>query len=110
MLKRKIKFPDLVTQFKNEEKIILRDHLAIIRTRLANERTLFAYIRTFIYLFMGGMAITKISELYQIVWLGEASLILSGIILVFGFVRFYILRRQLNNYYKVLHNPDTGTE
>lgn len=105
MLKRKLKFPVLVTRFKNEEKMILRDHLAIIRTRLANERTLFAYIRTFIYLFMGGMAITKISELYQIVWLGQASLVLSGIILVFGLVRFYVLRRQLDAYYEELQHP-----
>ncbi|MFZ2282343.1 MAG: DUF202 domain-containing protein, partial [Lutibacter sp.] len=41
-------------KFENREKIILRDFLALERTRLANERTLFSYIRTSLYLFLGG--------------------------------------------------------
>ncbi|GAP67936.1 hypothetical protein BA6E_101382 [Bacteroidales bacterium 6E] len=32
--------------FENREQIILRDYLALERTRLANERTLLSYIRT----------------------------------------------------------------
>ena len=31
--------------FENDKELILRDHLALERTKLANERTLFAYIR-----------------------------------------------------------------
>ncbi|MGV9013129.1 MAG: hypothetical protein ACOH13_11090 [Flavobacteriales bacterium] len=30
----------------NTENLILRDHLALVRTRLANERTLLSYIRS----------------------------------------------------------------
>ena len=36
--------------FKPDEKVILRDYLAIERTRLANERTLLSYIRSSLYL------------------------------------------------------------
>jgi putative membrane protein len=31
--------------FENDKELILRDHLALERTKLANERTLFAYIQ-----------------------------------------------------------------
>ena len=36
--------------FENDKELILRDHLALERTKLANERTLFAYIRMALYL------------------------------------------------------------
>jgi putative membrane protein len=98
-MKRNIKFPELLTQFKNEEKMILRDHLAILRTRLSNERTLFAYIRTCIYLFLGGVAFIQIGSIYPVMNLGYVSVALSGLLLVFGLIRFYMLRRQLNSYY-----------
>ena len=57
-------------QFKNKEKIILRDYLALERTRLANERTFFAYIRTSLYLILAGFAFLQIEGLGNIKWLG----------------------------------------
>jgi len=52
---KKIKKAIQVTdEFTNEEKIILRDHLAMERTKLANERTLLSYLRSALYLFLGG--------------------------------------------------------
>lgn len=42
--------------FKHKEQIKLNDYLALERTRLANERTLFSYIRTALYLTLGGIA------------------------------------------------------
>lgn len=42
--------------FKPDKEVILRDYLAIERTRLANERTLLSYIRSSLYLLLGGMA------------------------------------------------------
>jgi putative membrane protein len=38
---KKIKIPKIVSDYKNKERIILRDFLALERTTLANERTLF---------------------------------------------------------------------
>ncbi|MDD4605618.1 MAG: DUF202 domain-containing protein, partial [Dysgonamonadaceae bacterium] len=44
------------SDFQHNKEIILRDYLALERTRLANERTLFSYIRTALYLTLGGIA------------------------------------------------------
>lgn len=98
-MKKRIKLPNLVSDFRVEEKMILRDHLAILRTRLSNERTLFAYIQTSLYLFLGGVAFTEIGEFYSVMWLGYASLILSVLIIAFGLLRFFILRRKLDFFY-----------
>lgn len=43
--------------FENDKELILRDHLALERTKLANERTLFAYIRMALYLLTVGIGI-----------------------------------------------------
>lgn len=54
-----LKFTD---DFENNEKLILRDHLALERTKLANERTLFSYIRTSLYLLTAGIGIFQIEN------------------------------------------------
>ena len=46
--------------FENDKELILRDHLALERTKLANERTLFAYIRMALYLLTVGIGIFQI--------------------------------------------------
>uniref|UniRef100_UPI004047E2D9 DUF202 domain-containing protein n=1 Tax=Mariniflexile sp. TaxID=1979402 RepID=UPI004047E2D9 len=48
--------------FKPEEAIILRDYLAIERTRLANERTLLSYIRSSLYLLLGSIAFFQLKD------------------------------------------------
>ena len=52
-----LKFTD---DFENNEKLILRDHLALERTKLANERTLFSYIRTSLYLLTAGTEFSRL--------------------------------------------------
>lgn len=86
-------------KFENSEKIILRDFLALERTRLANERTLFSYIRTSLYLFLGGIALFQITGFERIKWLGYVSLSLSVIILIIGIFRFNHLKYKLKKYY-----------
>jgi len=46
--------------FTNTDELILRDHLALVRTRLANERTLLSYIRSALYLLIGGIALLQL--------------------------------------------------
>ena len=41
-------------EFYSREELILRDHLALDRTRLANERTLLSYLRTALMLMVAG--------------------------------------------------------
>jgi putative membrane protein len=90
-------FPDI---FKNKEEIILRDYLALERTRLANERTLLAYSRTSLYMLLGGIAFLQIEGFRRIQWLGYLALILSVILILIGLYRFFQIRARLSLYYK----------
>ena len=97
MVKRLITFGP---EFESKEEIILRDHLALQRTRLANERTLLSYLRTSLYLLLGGIAFLQLQGFDTIKWIGYLSLSLSFLILVIGFFRFFNLKKRLNKYYE----------
>ena len=49
--------------------LILRDHLALDRTRLANRRTMLAYLRTALMLLVSGATLVKVfhSEMVMII-------------------------------------------
>ncbi len=86
-------------KYELKENIILRDYLALERTKLANERTLFAYIRTSLYLILAGMTLIQLRELASIQWIGIVSLIFSLLILGIGIFRYIKLDRELKYYY-----------
>jgi putative membrane protein len=90
--------------FSHRDRLILRDHLALERTRLANERTFMAYIRSALYLVIGGLALIQLEGHGELEWVGITALALSGIFGAIGMVRFYTLRRQLDSYYKPLED------
>jgi len=81
------------------EKIILRDFLAMERTRLSNERTYLTYIRTGLYFLLGAGAMLRLIEFQEIRWLGWASLAISVIMFLVGTFRFILLRRQMRRFY-----------
>jgi putative membrane protein len=89
--------------YENKEKIILRDYLALERTRLANERTLFSYIRTSLYLLIGGITMLQLEGFGSIRWIGELSIGLCIVIMAFGLIRFHQMRNKLRKYYS---NPE----
>jgi putative membrane protein len=91
------------TDYENKEEIILRDHLAMERTKLANERTLLSYIRTSLYLVLGGIAFLGMKDFEEIRHLGYLSLSLSVIIIVVGIVRFIQLKNHMKNIYEPLN-------
>lgn len=101
-LKKLTKFTD---DYEKKEEIILRDHLAMERTKLANERTLFSYIRTSLYLVLGGIAFIGMKDLTEIRNLGYFSLALSVIILVIGITRFYQLKKHLKRLNEPMQLP-----
>lgn len=85
-------------RFENNETLILRDFLALERTRLANVRTLFAYVRTSLYLLTAGIGILQIESISRIYWIAWTC-ILSCIILFFmGFYRFWKMKKQLDGF------------
>ena len=75
------------------------DLLALQRTHLANERTLLAWFRTFVVMLSSGFAIVKMAALEEILPLGFALLIASPVLLFFGILRFYYVKKQLRKYY-----------
>jgi putative membrane protein len=84
--------------YQKKEEIILRDHLAMERTKLANERTLLSYIRTSLYLILGGIAFLS-TQIAQMRHLGFISLGMSIVILFIGIIRFYQLKKHLTKMY-----------
>lgn len=75
----------------------IRDSLARDRTHLANERTFLSYIRTSLALFLGGGLIIRFDPTPFLVNLALVLIILGGILLAIGTVRFITYRQQINN-------------
>lgn len=96
---RKFRFPRLVANFRNREKIILRDFLALERTSLANERTLFSYIRVSLYLVLAGIAFLKLEQFSSLFWAAYLAFGLSVVLMFFGLIRYRVLRKRLRQFY-----------
>ena len=67
---------------------LLRDHLATDRTVQANERTLLAYVRTALTMFVAGVSFIRFfnRDVYTVI--GTAFIPLSIIIMLFGAWRY----------------------
>src|SRR5690606_18234507 len=108
---KKISFIPKPKYFRNREKIILRDFLAMERTSLANERTLFSYIRASLYMGIGGVAILEYEGFASFNWLSYVVFGLSLILIFIGIFRYRRLKRKLDTYYSTMNiNPEKKTE
>jgi putative membrane protein len=87
------------TIFRNKDQIILRDYLALERTKLANERTLLAYSRTSLYMLLGGIAFLQLEDFNSIIWVGYLAIGLSIVLISVGIYRFFLIKYRLTNYY-----------
>ena len=86
--------------FESRDEIVLRDYLALERTKLANERTLLAYLRTSLYMLLGGIALFELTEFRNIRWLGYPALGLSIILFLTGVFRYSVTRSRLIQCYQ----------
>ena len=106
---KKMKLLRFGRDFKPDQEVILRDYLAIERTRLANERTLLSYIRSSLYLLLGSIALFQIKNYPNFEYLALASLVFSIIFFVIGVYRFTLLKRSLKKlYYMTETNESSG--
>jgi len=104
---KKMKLLRFGRDFKPDQEVILRDYLAIERTRLANERTLLSYIRSSLYLLLGSIALFQIKNYPNFEYLALASLVFSIIFFVIGVYRFTLLKKSLKRlYYMTEANGD----
>jgi putative membrane protein len=97
-MNEKFKIFGTIFNFKNE--IILRDYLALERTKLANERTLLAYSRTSLYMLLGGIAFLQLQDFRNIRWIGYLAIFLSIILVILGIYRYIQIRYRLSQYYR----------
>jgi putative membrane protein len=77
------------------ENTVLRDFLALERTKLSNERTYLAYVRTSLYFLLGGFAFIKIEDFENTKYLGYISISISLFLMVFGTIKFLVIRKRI---------------
>ena len=78
------------------DELIVRDELALDRTRLANERTMLAYVRTAIMLLVSGGTILKLfGEQTGYVVAAWIIMIVGVAVAAAGTVRFWAVRKSL---------------
>jgi putative membrane protein len=84
--------------------LVLREYLAIERTRLAAETALLAYIRTGLYFLVAGSSLGEFisSTFWEIA--GTPLIILGILIMVFGLIRFARVRRAIEQSRKNVGN------
>jgi putative membrane protein len=85
--------------FKPDEKVILRDYLAIERTRLANERTLLSYIRSSLYLLLGSIGFFQLKDFPNYIYMAIIALVFCVLFFIIGIYRFTMLKRSLKKLY-----------
>lgn len=76
--------------------------LALERTKLANERTLLSYIRSSLYLLLGGLGLLQLEGLSKIHWLGYVALLMCVLFMGIGTVRYTVLSRRLTKWNRIL--------
>lgn len=82
------------------DKLILRDILAIDRTKLANQRTLLSYSRTGFSFIVTALAIFEFSEGGIWIDIGAWALIVLGlVVMVIGFVIYAKMNRDIYKCY-----------
>ncbi len=86
------------------ENTILRDYLALERTKLANERTYLSYIRTSLYFLLGGFAFIKIEDFENTQYLGYISMGISFFLTISGTIRFLVIRRRIRQRQKQIRS------
>jgi putative membrane protein len=84
-----------LNNYNSSGEMILRDYLALDRTKLANERTFLAYMRTAIGLIASAIGLIEIVEVDWAHALGYVFLVLSPICLFFGFFNFLRMKAKI---------------
>ena len=72
------------------------DLLAVGRNKLANERTLLAYIRTFLSFIVAGVSLIQFFNVETFILLGYAFIPVGFLILIIGIIRFRLASLKLD--------------
>lgn len=80
--------------------LILRDTLAIDRTRLANQRTLLAFVRTGLYLCFTGIGIFHINKDDTLDWLAWTAIGIGIFIAIIGLINYLKMAKKIAGKYQ----------
>jgi len=95
---------------KFTDKMILRDLLAADRTQMANERTLLAYMRTALTLFIAGVSFIQFFSNIVIVYIGWIFIPIGVIVTATGVRRYYCMKSPLDKLKKKESDSDESKE
>ena len=84
--------------------LVLREYLAIERTKLANERTLLTYIRTGLYFLVAGSTLGHLIDTAFWNRMGVPIIIVGIIVTALGFARFIKVNRKIESSKKHVGN------
>ena len=76
--------------------LTLNEALTVEMTNLANERSLLAYMRTFVVFLSSGIAILKIELFKDLILVAYVLLSLSPILLIIGIIRFFQVKKTID--------------
>lgn len=88
-------------------RLILRDYLAIERTRLANERTILSYFRTALALAAGSVTLLHFFDTDAARITGWALLPVALVLLAFGLGRYVRVRRRIQGYARLQQRAES---
>lgn len=87
---------DTTTRDDQADRLTLRDHLALGRTTLANERTLLGYVRTALAMAVVGASALKFFESHALLVLGWVFLAAGVATLLIGLRRYWQMRGEIS--------------
>ncbi len=82
-----------------QEPGVYQEKLAEIRTKQANERTLLAYIRTSLTLFVAGLTFVKFFDNFFVEIMGWVFMPLAIINLLVGIIRYRNIRNHIEHHH-----------
>jgi putative membrane protein len=77
--------------------LVLREFLAIERTKLANERTLLTYIRTGLYFIVAGITLSHFLDTPFWITMEIPAIVFGLLIIIFGAIRFLSVKKAIIN-------------
>ncbi len=110
MFPRRYIFDEEVYSQINPSSMKLRDYLATDRTKLGNQNTFLAYVRTALTLFVAGVTFIRFFDSVVIETIGWAFIPVGLLTFLIGTVRYNRLRVALLHIQPPGHGDRTGTE
>ncbi|TNE66985.1 MAG: DUF202 domain-containing protein [Bacteroidetes bacterium] len=82
-------------QHPEPNELILRDTLAIDRTRLANQRTFLAFVRTGIYFIATALGIFHLEQTGNLHWLAWIFVVIGSASILTGVINYFVMRKKI---------------